>query len=167
MSPYAEGTSVSKGRTLVEIERILMRFGCTEFAQGTRSEPPMALIGFTKDGLSYRVTLPLPSPDRPEFTHSPAGRRRYDAQESRARWEQGTMERWRALALYVKAMVVAVESGIVSFETAFLPYMLGPGGRTVAEECVPQALEAAAEGRMPSFGFFGTGPKALPEARKA
>jgi hypothetical protein len=77
------------------------------------------------------------------------------------------MEHWRALALYVKAIVVAVDTGIVTFETAFLPYMLSAGGKTVGEELVPKALEAASEGRLPTLDLFGPQRLALPAKTEA
>jgi hypothetical protein len=82
---YADGTSVSKGRTLAEIETTLLRFGCSSFAQGTQDDPPLAMIGFAKDTISYRVTLPLPSSDLREFHESPTGRRKYTQREARAK----------------------------------------------------------------------------------
>lgn len=163
-SRYATNTSVSASRTIQEIQETLLRFGCSRFVMGTETEPvPRALIGFTKGGIPYRIAMSLPMPNERDFTHTPTrGSKRTEA-EARQRWEQRTREKWRSLGLWVKAMVVAVEDEITTFETVFLPFMLGPGNQTVAEVSVPQALCAAAEGRLPDFDIFGPGMKALPE----
>lgn len=65
-------------------------------------------------------------------------------------WEKAVRQRWRALALLVKALLESVESDIVTFEQAFLPYTVVPGtGMTVAEHIGP-ALETAIEAGTPA-----------------
>jgi hypothetical protein len=67
-------------------------------------------------------------------------------------WEQACRERWRSLALCIKAKMETVRSGISSFEIEFLPhFVVGPKGRTIADEIVPQLEQSVKNGRMPSL----------------
>lgn len=142
---YAENTSVSSDRSRAEIERILARYGADEFGYATRRD--MAVIQFSAQGRTIRFTVPLPDREDREFTHTPSrGTRRTPAQIEAA-YEQAVRQRWRALALVVKAKLEAVASGIVTFEQEFLPHILLPGGRTVYEETAPAIAAQYASGR--------------------
>jgi len=46
---------------------------------------------------------------------------------------------------------VAVDAGVVEFTTEFLPYIVMPGGQTVAETLVPQLPTVLATGVLPSL----------------
>jgi FkbM family methyltransferase len=65
--------------------------------------------------------------------------------------DQRIRELWRALVLVVKARLESVESGIESFEQAFLPYIQLPDGQTAGEFLIPQVEAAYELGEMPSL----------------
>lgn len=69
-------------------------------------------------------------------------------------------QRWRALALAIKAKLEAVETGIATFEEEFLNYIVLPDGVTVGEFIRPQIETAYATGTMPKMlpGIGETGP---------
>lgn len=143
---YADSTSVPSDRSRSEIEKILTRYGADEFAYATRRE--VAVIQFSAEGRTIRFTVPLPSRDSREFTHTPArGARRTDSQIEAA-YEQAVRQKWRALALVVKAKLEAVASGIVTFEQEFLPHILLPGGSTVYEQTAPAIAAAYTTGAV-------------------
>ena len=50
-----------------------------------------------------------------------------------ARWEQACRERWRALVLCLKGKLESIESGIETFEQAFLAHTFLPSGETFGE----------------------------------
>ena len=127
---YAADTSVSSDRSRNEIERILHKYGADEFGYMTGSG--VARIQFSKDGRMVRFTMPLPDRNSKEFTNTPLGRDRSSTQAALA-YEQAVRQRWRALALVVKAKLEAVEAGISVFEEEFLANILLPGGQTVYE----------------------------------
>lgn len=128
---YAEATSVSTEKSRFEIERTLRRYGADQF--GYMTDRNQAVIAFTASGRRVKFVLPLPDPTDKAFTHTPTrGTRRSQAQADEA-WEQACRQRWRALALCIKAKLEAVEAGITSFETEFLAYVVLPDGRTVGE----------------------------------
>lgn len=149
MSPtYAEKTSVAADRSRAEIERTLARYGATAFGYGWSGAE--SVVTFEARGRRIQFRLEMPDRDDRDFTVTPTGRKRSPSQAEQA-WEQATRQRWRALALVVKAKLEAVEAGIAEFEEEFLAYILVPGadGRptTVGEAMRPQ-IEKAYEGKL-------------------
>lgn len=145
MAQYAENTSVPSDRSRAEIEKILTRYGADEFAYATRRD--MAVVQFTAEGRTIRFTVPLPDRDDKAYTRTPTGKVRSSTQ-AEAAYEQSVRQRWRALALVIKAKLEAVASGIVTFEQEFLPHILLPGGRTVFEETAPAIAQAYESGQV-------------------
>lgn len=144
MTRYAQDTSVSSDRSRAEIERTLARYGAQQFMYGWDQD--RAIVGFVARGRQVRFLLPLPDRNDREFTHTPTrGNRRTDAQIEQA-YEQAVKQRWRALALVIKAKLEAVEAEIVTFEEEFGMHMVLPTGRTVAETVLPQIDQAYAGG---------------------
>lgn len=149
MSRYAERTSVGSEQSRAEIERTLMRYGADQFMYGWDAD--RAVIAFRAHSRQVKFMLPLPDRTTREFTHTP-GRgyvRSREAQEEA--WEQACRQRWRALALVVKAKLEAVEAGITSFEDEFLAHILLPDGQTVGTWMRPQVERAYANGLMPAL----------------
>jgi len=62
----------------------------------------------------------------------------YGAPEATKRWEQACRQRWRALALVIKAKLEAVGSGISVFEEEFLANIVMPDGSTFGAYALPQ-----------------------------
>jgi hypothetical protein len=142
---YAEQTSVPVDRSKSEIERLLQKYGATEFAHGWRSE--RAMIQFKMKDRYVRFILPLP--DKREFEKTPSGRRSRNEHDTLKAWEQGRRQRWRALALTIKAKLESVESGIEEFESAFMAQVVMPDGKTISETVLPAIAEAYNTGKMP------------------
>ena len=84
-----------------------------------------------------------------EFTHTPARNTRRSEAQVGAAYEQAVRQRWRALALVIKAKLEAVETGITSFEEEFLAHIVLPSGQTVGAWMVPQVEKAYVNGAMP------------------
>lgn len=152
MSRYASQTQVPVERSRAEIERTLARYGAEQFIYGW--DRAGAVIGFvvtTEGGQKRQVRFQLPLPDRadPDFTHHSRGRR--TDTEIERRYEQACRQRWRALALVVKAKLEAVEAGIATFEDEFLAYTMLPGGSTVGQWLTPQLDDVYRLGIMPSM----------------
>lgn len=128
---YAEGTKVDSGASRAEIERTLERYGATSFAYMRDRE--RAAIAFTAHGKQIRFVLALPDPQSRAFTHTPATNRPRAAAAAAGEYEKAVRQRWRALALVVKAKLEAVSSGIFTFEQEFYAHIVLPGGDTVYE----------------------------------
>ena len=113
MGKYAENTAVPSSRSRDEIERTLSRYGATQFAYAWAEGRGM--IGFALNGKQIRLSVPLPDRSDREFTHTPTrGTLRSPAQQEEA-YERAVRQRWRALALVVKAKLEAVKTGISIF----------------------------------------------------
>lgn len=138
---YAARTSVPSEKSRIEIEKILRRYGAEDFAYATSRTH--AMIGFVAHSRQVRFVLPLPDRDDRAFTHTPTGKVRA-REPMEAEFEQAVRQKWRALALMVKAKLEAVESGLVSFEQEFLPHIVLPGGTTVYE-ATRESIELAYE----------------------
>ncbi len=64
-------------------------------------------------------------------------------------WEQACRQRWRALALVIKAKLEAVSAGISVFEDEFLANIVLPDGQLVGQWLRPQLAVSYEGGRMP------------------
>lgn len=147
MARYASNTSVSVAKSRTEIESILQRYGCDDFAY--RNNNKIAQIAFVMEGHQIRFDLRLPDQDSSEFTMTPTGRRRRDDVAALKAWEQACRQRWRALVLIIKAKLEAVESEITTLEIEFMSHMIVAGGKVFHEVALPQIAESYSTGRLP------------------
>lgn len=144
---YAEGTAVTQEKSRAEIEQTLIRFGADAFNSGY--EPGRAHITFRAHGRWVRLVLTLPDPADQQFQRSPHRNIQRSASAAREAWEQECRRRWRSLALLVKAKLAAIADGIATFEEEFLPHIIMPDDRTVAEHVIPKVAIAYQSGDMP------------------
>jgi len=150
---YAAGTEVSPGRSREEIERTLIRYKASQFAYGW--EETRAVIGFVMRGRQIRFILPMPDRQSTQFTRTTTGRARTSTAAT-AEYEQAVKQRWRALALVVKAKLEAVETGIVTFDQEFGMHMVLPNGTVVADLVMPAVEQAYLTGKMPQLLALGS-----------
>lgn len=120
---YAGRTQVAPIKSRQEIERDLKRFGAEAFA--FLEEGPRNAIQFRIKGRVIRIELMMPS----------------SVQEQRSLW--------RAMALYVKARLVAIEAKIVTLEDAFLADVVTPDNHRMGDWLRPQINDMIRLGRMP------------------
>lgn len=147
MSRYAQQTTVSSDKSRTEIERILARYGADGFLYGWGDEK--AMIGFRMNGRQVKFLLPMPDRGDREFTHTPERGLMRSTAQAEAAYEQAVRQRWRALALVIKAKLEAVEAGITVFEDEFLAHIVLPDGQTVGQVMLPQIESAYRTGKMP------------------
>ena len=145
MTRYAADTSVSVSSSKAEIERIIERYGASGFMSGWPTQ--QAMIAFAMNDRQIRFILPMPDKSERRFTHSTRGLRAPETIQKE--WEQACRQRWRALALVIKAKLEAVESGISVFDDEFMANIVLPNGRTVSEEVRPRISTAYESGTMP------------------
>lgn len=147
MTRYAQNTEVDSGRSRSEIERTLERYGADQFFYGWQEGA--ATIGFRMNDRRVQFILPLPDRHANEFRLTPSRKwERSDAEIAKA-YEQAVRQKWRALALVVKAKLEAVESGITTFEEEFLAHIVLPDGQRVGTWLIPQVGRAYESGVMP------------------
>lgn len=147
MTQYASKTIVSSSKTRQEIEDILTRYKATKFGYGL--EDASATIVFEIAGRRVRFLLPLPDRTSDEFVMTKHAYPKVRSIESqRAEYEQAIRQRWRALALCIKAKLEAVECGISTFEDEFMANVVMPDGRTIGDHIRPQIAIAYETGKM-------------------
>jgi hypothetical protein len=139
---YAQGTEVPIERSKGEIEHILAKYGADGF--GYMIERTRAVIAFRAGNRNIRFILPLPK--AVDVAQTPTGRKRKTRVIDDALLQE-TRRRWRALSLSIKAKLETVSSGIAEFEEEFMPYIVMPGGKTVAEQLRPQIEEVYTSGK--------------------
>ena len=145
MTKFAEGTSVPVEKSRSEIEKMITRYGAASTA--FMNAPGRAVILFECQGRRIMFTLPLPQVTDNKFSYD--GRRKLRPQHKRQEaWEQACRQRWRALALVIKAKLEAVESGITTFEDEFLAHIVLPEGGTVGAYLRPRLAAIYDEGKM-------------------
>lgn len=147
---YAAGTNVPVEKSRAEIEGTLRRYGADGFRYGWSDQDEIRIeqIEFSKNGKVVRFAMRLPSKDEKRFgftSHRPPQPRTPEARH-RA-WDQACRERWRALALCIKAKLEAVDSGITQFESEFLAQIVDPvTGRTIGQLFLPAIEKRYLEG---------------------
>tara|TARA_R110000803_G_scaffold83326_4_gene149487 strand:+ start:221 stop:691 length:471 start_codon:yes stop_codon:yes gene_type:complete len=149
MGKFAENTSVSSEKSRMEIERILGRYGADGFMYGW--EPDRAIIAFRMTGRHVKFVLPMPDRSSREFTHTPEKNMRRSESAAASAFEQAVRQRWRALALVIKAKLEAVETGITVFDDEFMAHIQLPNGETVGNWMRPQIELAYEKGTMPAL----------------
>lgn len=143
---YAEKTSVGTSASVMEIERTLTKYGADQFMYGTK--PGSVAVGFVMGGRQVRIVVPLPDKHERQFWESETGRARSESVALKE-WDQACRQRYRALALVVKAKLEAVEAGITTFEEEFMAHLVLPGGQTVGQRLLPEINEAQRTGKLP------------------
>jgi len=146
---YAENTSVSVEASRGEIERTLQRYNADSFAYGW--DRKQATIEFQHEGRRIRFVLPLPDKHADEFRYTPARKNERHPDDQHKAWEQACRQRWRALALAIKAKMEAVEAGITSFEDEFLAHIVLPDGSTFGPWARPQIAKVYELNQMPAL----------------
>jgi len=149
MSRYAEKTEVTSDRSRAEIERTLTRYGADQFLYAWQADT--AVIGFRMRGRMIRLVLQMPDRNDREFRFTPSRNYERSKEAQQEAYEQACRQRWRALALLVKAKLEAVEAGLVELEEEFLSHVVLPDGSTAGDWLRPQISTAYETGRMPAM----------------
>jgi hypothetical protein len=154
MARYASETTVGSEQSRMEIERTLTRYGADAFMyfqDGFR-----AAIAFRANGRHVRFMLPLPNPNADAFLYTPTTKKLRAPGARTEAYEQAIRQRWRALALVIKAKLEAVVAGISVFEDEFLANIVLPDGQTAGDFMRPQIAAAYETGKMPPLlPFYG------------
>lgn len=138
---YARDTEVTPERSRGEIERTLERYGATDF--GYMVTPDRAQVAFKIREHTVRLSLPLPPAK--DFRLTPTGLARSESSAKDAR-DKAVRQRWRALALAVKAKLEAIDAGLATFEQEWFAYLVLPDGSTVYEQAGERYRGAIASG---------------------
>ncbi len=128
---YAANTRVPVDRSRQEVERVIRRYGCTQFLSGMDFETGRVRVQFKADGRIIRIELDMPVKN-----------------------EQQCRVRWRALVLVLKAKLEAVSAKITTIEEEFMPFIVLPDDTTVAQHVRPAIDRVYKSGLMPGGRFL-------------
>lgn len=150
MPRYASETTVPVERSRAEIEGILVRYGANKFTTGWQEG--QAMVAFQIRDLFIRFVLPIPARTEDRFwkkkdRHGYIQKRTEGQAESA--YQQEVRQRWRALALTIKAKLEAVECAISTIEKEFLAFIVMPNNWSVGDWIVEHGLEQIKAGEMP------------------
>jgi hypothetical protein len=147
---FAEGTTVPVERSRAEIEATVTRYGATRFASGWDGDK--AAINFVARGRLVRFVLPLPTRETVLAALKKTDRYRWRTPAEGVITDALAKElrrRWRCLLLAIKSKLEIVETGIETFEQAFLANIVTAGNLTIYERITladsPVKMLAAAE----------------------
>jgi hypothetical protein len=133
-APYAKGTAVDAGRTKYEIETMLRKRGARSTAMAQSGDK--AMVVFELQDRQVRFVMPLPAQPPPAAARMQPGR-----EDLSKRWEQACKERWRAMLLAIKSKFVSIDSGVESFEEAWMAHIV-VGGATLGQRLLPDVAQA-------------------------
>ena len=127
---YAEATKVSVEKSVAEIVTLVRKNAGSQIAQ--LDDDNRYVIAFTMADRQVRFTVVFDPVDHKRFQHDGRGSTR-TAAARRDHWEQHRRQRMRAMLLVIKAKFESVESGVETFEQAFLANVVTSNGLTVHE----------------------------------
>ncbi len=163
MGRYAKGTRVSTDRSKAEVERTIARYGGDDIVTGRSSRKAEAFVQFRYANLPLEIRIRLPNPLDDRFWRTPAGRRRRNKVQAATLWEKECRQQWRVLVLLIKANLEAVENGLLKAQEVFLPWLMGPRGKSLARELEEHVERWLETGDMPKMLPF---PVELNQAAK-
>lgn len=146
--PYENATS--GGGALEDIRKLLTKFGCARFGTMTDAERGELVVQFTyrsRDVTAKASYRGYAAAWLKEHPYSQRTRGTKQAHELKA-LKQAEVSVCSILRDWIKGQVMAVETGILTFEGAFLGQILLPNGRTVLEQAA-ETLLPALEGPRP------------------
>ena len=130
--PYS--TATAGDRALTELQKTLAKFGCASFGTAIDAERGMTIVSFkwrervvhleaSWKGYAAALLRDVKMP----YDSNARARKQADALAQARTSVCSVMRDW------TKAQITAVESGVMSFEAAFMPHMLLKDGRRVID----------------------------------
>lgn len=131
--PYEGATSGQKA--LGEIEKVLQRFGCASFGNMMDYERSELLVQFQYRGLPVSIKASINGYAAAWLKEHPWSFRKRASKIDHEREARriASVAVYSVLRDWIKGQITAVETGILTFEGAFLGQILLPSGKTVLE----------------------------------
>lgn len=143
---FAETTSVTPEKTKAEIETTLRRYGADSFVSGWDAD--RAFVMFKAKDRLIRFMITMPKRTEKRFTHTHTGKLRSQTDQEKE-YAQAIRSYWRRLLLCIKAKLESVETGIETFEEAFLAQIVLPDQSTMGDWAKKQLHEVYTSKQMP------------------
>jgi hypothetical protein len=131
--PYENSTSGNKA--LGEIQKLLRGFGCNKFGSMIDDEKKKIMVQFEYRGKPVSVTASMSGYAAAWLKELPYSNRMRctKIQHERKAMDIASIAVYSILRDWIKGQITAIETGILSFEGAFLGQILLADGRTILE----------------------------------
>src|SRR5262245_41431713 len=136
MIPYASATAGD--RAIVQLQKTLETFGCTQFGTMIDNERGVLMVQFKWRGQSVSLEASFKGYAQALLNAQP--NRKWRARRDVEALAQARISVCSILRDWVKAQVTAIESGVLSFETAFMPHMLLANGQRLIDRVKSENL---------------------------
>ena len=145
--PYENATSGEKA--LGEIQKLLRAFGCNKFGSMIDDIEGTVLVQFEYRQRPVSVQASIKGYAQAWLKAHPWSQSRSRAtrvQHERKAMDIASIAVYSILRDWIKGQITAIETGVLSFEGAFLGQIMLPNGRTVLEHAKEAQLLPASEG---------------------
>lgn len=131
-----------------EIQKLLRGFGCSKFGSMADDEAQEILVQFEYRGRPVTVKASIRGYAAAYLRQHPYSHRSRTSkvEHERKAMNIASVAVYSILRDWIKGQITAVETGILTFEGAFLGQIMLPNGRTVLEHATEQQLLPALEG---------------------
>jgi len=134
--PYATASSGLKARE--QIQKILRHFGCESVGFMGEFTTKTVILAFTWNGRAIQLRASAQGWANAYLRENPWTDRRYSTEHE---WEQRALDQGMIavnsiLRDWVKGQVTAIETGILTFEHVFMPWILAADGRPLIEHAM-------------------------------
>lgn len=146
--PYEKATSGE--RALGEIQKLLRGFGCNKFGNMSDDATGEVFVQFEYRGRPVSVRVSTKGYAQAWLKEHPVTIHQTDINAGRAVGKKAAQERkamdiasvavYSILRDWIKGQITAIETGILSFEGAFLGQIMLPNGKTVMDHIEQQNL---------------------------
>jgi hypothetical protein len=138
--PYENTTSGEKA--VADMQKILQKFGCDSFGQMMNWGSGELLIQFEYRGRPVSMKASVNGYALAWLKEHPynARSRGTKADYEKKAKQVASIAVYSILRDWIKGQVTAIETGVLSFEGAFLGQLVLPSGKTVMEQIVSQKL---------------------------
>jgi len=138
--PYENSTAGDKA--LGEIQKILRAFGCSKFGSMVDDEAGEILVQFEYRKQPVTVKASIQGYAAAWLKEHPYSSRmkKSRVEHERRALDVASIAVYSILRDWIKGQVMAIETGILSFEGAFLAQMMLPNGKTVLDHVAEQKL---------------------------
>jgi hypothetical protein len=143
--PYENATSDMRARE--EIKKILRGFGCEAIGFMDDEVKHEVLLAFTHRGRQVQLRASAKGWAQMYLRENPYHYRRRTTKQD---WEHAALRQGHVavnsvLRDWIKGQVTAIETGVLSFEAVFMPFMLTADGRPLIERLAETNLLPAPE----------------------
>jgi hypothetical protein len=146
--PYQNATVGD--RAIADIQKILRAFGCTKFGTFSDDEEASITVQFEYKKRPVQMKASIRGYAAAWLKEHPYNASRMKAtrvEHERKALNIASVAVYSMIRDWIKGQITAIETGMLTFEGAFLAQLLLPDGKTVMEEIDKQALLAPSASR--------------------